>query len=122
MPSSYRTTSTTLKHARRLRRDMTMAERKLWSVLRSRQIDGCHFRHQVPVGDYITDFCCLSRRLIVEVDGSQHADSTRDLARSRWLENQSYRVLRFWNNEVLENLEGVRETIRIALMEQVTES
>jgi len=94
---------------------MTVAEKKLWQILRNRQIDGFHFRHQVPVGPYIADFCCLRIKLIVEVDGGQHADSTHDATRTAWLEGKGRRVLRFWNREVLENIESVRDIIRTAL-------
>ncbi|WP_395018283.1 endonuclease domain-containing protein [Dongia sp.] len=99
-------------HARRLRSEMTDAERRLWSRLRRRQIEGLHFRKQVPIGNYIVDFCCLKRRLIVEVDGSQHAErEEQDAERTAWLSQQGYRVLRFWNNEVLQNTDGVMERI-----------
>lgn len=119
IPTTYRTAPKMLESARRLRHEMTMAEKKLWGVLRNRQIDGHFFRHQVPIGKFVADFCCLKARLIIEVDGGQHADSARDDARTQWLENEGYRVLRFWNNEVLQNLEGVRDAISIALTEGV---
>ena len=104
--------------ARRLRRDMTDAERTLWAQIRHKQVDGYRFRKQVPLGKYVADFACLEPRLIVEVDGGQHADQTiPDAARSAWLENNGFRVLRFWNNEVLENLDGVLQTIAETLRE-----
>ena len=107
-----RTDPKPLGHARRLRAEMTDAERQLWSRLRARQIEGLHFRKQVPIGDYIVDFCCLKRRLIVEVDGGQHAErADYDSERTAWLSQEGYRVLRFWNNEVLQNADGVVETI-----------
>ncbi len=98
--------------ARALRRTMTDAERRVWLFLRARQIDGFRFRRQVPIGRYIADFACHEARLIIEIDGGQHdAGSPREVERSRFLEGQGYRVLRFWYNEVLANPEGVVTTI-----------
>ena len=94
---------------------MTDAERKLWLYLRQRQLDGFHFRKQCPIGPYIADFACLRAKLIIEVDGSQHADSVHDTARDAWLAARGYRVLRFWNNDVLQNMDGVFLTITEAL-------
>ena len=91
---------------------MTDCEYRLWYYLRARRFQGCKFRRQVPLGPYIVDFLCEKSRLIVEVDGGQHAERVRhDAARSEWLVAQGYRVLRFWNNDVLENIEGVLETL-----------
>ncbi len=102
--------------ARLLREDQTDVERRVWYAVRDRQIDGAKFRRQMPVGPYIADFACPSRRLIVELDGGQHADArSRDEARARFLASQGYRVLRFWNNEVTDNLEGVLAAICAAL-------
>jgi very-short-patch-repair endonuclease len=102
--------------ARRLRNAPTEAERRLWSLLRKRQLDGCRFRRQIPLGPYVADFMCLKERLVVEVDGGQHAvRQDQDAKRTRWLESQGFRVLRFWNNEVLGNLAGVAEVIRASL-------
>ena len=102
--------------ARRLRENPTEAEKRLWDALRHRQIDSHRFRRQHPLGAYVVDFVCLAEKLVVEVDGGQHAvDQERDEARTIWLQSRGYRVLRFWNNEVLENTEGVAEAIRIAL-------
>ena len=98
--------------ARRLRRDQTDAERKLWFRLRDRRLSGLKFRRQMPIDRYIVDFCCESARVIVEIDGGQHATrSAEDAARTAALEAQGYLVLRFWNNEVLQNLDGVLEVI-----------
>ena len=98
--------------ARRLRRAMTEAERRLWQILRSRQTQGFRFRRQVPIGRYIADFVCHEARLIVEIDGGQHDPSAQEEAsRTHFLEREGYRVLRFWNNEVLNNQEGVRAAI-----------
>jgi len=97
--------------ARRLRRNLTIAERKLWRHLRSRSLAGFKFVRQEPIGPYVVDFVCREKRLVVEVDGGQHADNKRDAIRDQWLAEHRYRVLRFWNNEVLGNIEGVWETI-----------
>src|SRR5439155_25057178 len=94
--------------ARDLRRQMTEAEKAVWAMLRSRQLGGHRFRRQVPLGRYIADFVCHEARLIVEIDGGQHDPSvTSEIERSRFLESQGYRILRFWNNDVQQNLEGV---------------
>ena len=89
----------------------TDAELRLWRLLRDRRLNGFKFRRQVPVGPYIVDFLCVGARLIVEADGSQHAESLRDKARDAYLESQGWKVLRFWNNEVLQNCAGVLETV-----------
>jgi len=107
----------TTARARRLRRDATDAELALWQRLRSRAIDGWKFVRQEPVGPYTVDFVCRECRLIVEVDGGQHAESASDAARDAWLMTRGYRVLRFWNNDVLGNPMGVLETIAAALEE-----
>ena len=94
---------------------MTDAERQVWQVLRLRQIDGHRFRRQVPIGGYIADFVCHEANLIIEIDGGQHdAALPAEIERTRFLEREGYRVLRFWNNEVLTNLEGVYEVITAA--------
>ncbi|WP_425906039.1 endonuclease domain-containing protein [Nitrobacter sp. TKz-YC02] len=98
--------------ARRLRASQTNAEAKLWKHLRARQIDGYKFVRQVPVGPYFCDLVCREQKLVIEVDGSQHADSQRDKTRDRYLTDNGYRILRFWNNDVLNNVEGVLLTIR----------
>jgi very-short-patch-repair endonuclease len=93
---------------------LTDAERKLWHYLRQRQSSGFHFRKQCPIGPFIADFACLKAKLIVEVDGGQHADSASDQARDAWFTAHGYRTLRFWNNDVLQNVEGVFLTITAA--------
>ena len=103
--------------ARRLRREMTDAEHQLWHHLRNRAFTGFKFRRQHPVGPYVADFACLEKRLIVELDGSQHLDSSPDAIRDRWLGRVGYTVLRFWNNEVFEELDGVLEVIHAALQQ-----
>ncbi|MFO7650902.1 MAG: endonuclease domain-containing protein [bacterium] len=97
--------------ARSLRRGSTDAERVLWQRLRTRQVGGAKFRRQYPLGRYIVDFVCLSERLVVEVDGGQHADSVVDRERDHWLAEQGYRVLRFWNNDVLARTDAVLAAI-----------
>jgi len=93
--------------ARRLRNHSTRAEQRLWRYLRSRSLAGFKFVRQEPIGPYIVDFVCREKRLVVELDGGQHAENNRDAMRDRWLVERRYRVLRFWNNEVIENIEGV---------------
>jgi very-short-patch-repair endonuclease len=94
------------QHARDLRRTMTDPERALWSKLRNSSL-GFKFRRQLPIGRYIVDFACEQRRLIIELDGSQHVDCSRDRVRDEWLAAQGYQVLRFWNTDVVWNMEGV---------------
>ena len=98
--------------ARNLRKAPTEAEKLLWKHLRLRHIEGFKFRRQAPVEDYIADFACLEKKLIIEVDGGQHAESEKDIKRDRWFKENGFKVLRFWNNEVLDNTEGVLEVIR----------
>jgi very-short-patch-repair endonuclease len=90
---------------------MTDAERRLWYLLRAHRFAGFKFKRQIPIGRYIVDFVCLAERLIIEVDGGQHADRDSDVRRDQWLEDQGFRVLRFWNNEVLNNTDGVLDVI-----------
>jgi very-short-patch-repair endonuclease len=95
-----------------LRRQPTEAEKKLWSRLRARQLDNVKFKRQVPLCGYVVDFAALESKLIVEVDGGQHAERTNaDMERSKMLESAGYHVIRFWNNEVLRNIDGVLEAI-----------
>ena len=101
--------------AQQLRNSATKAERLLWRHLSRRQLEGFKFSRQMPVGPFICDFLCRERLLVVEVDGGQHADNSKDAARTAFIEGQGYRVIRFWNNEVMGNLEGVLLTIAQAL-------
>ena len=106
------------ERARRMRREKGPAERKLWYLLREFNRHGSQFRQQAPIGPYIADFCDHSAKLIVEVDGSQHGEPRKrstDQRRTQWLESQGYRVLRFWNYEVLKNIGGVEIAIKVAL-------
>src|SRR5271154_4025943 len=97
--------------ARAMRREPTEAERKLWYALRDRRMQSVKFRRQAPIGPYIADFLCVAHRLIVEVDGSQYAESFRDEARGAWLAREIYRILHFWNHEVLMTPDSVLATI-----------
>ena len=103
--------------ARRLRRDMTQAERRPWFALRDRRLASYKFRRQHPLDGAILDFACLAHRLAVEADGGQH-DPATDAARTRRIAAQGWRVIRFWNNDILANTEGVVLTILAALREQ----
>ena len=106
-------------HARRLRTQMTDAERKLWYFLRRNYIDGCHFRRQAPIGPYIVDFVCFRSKVIVELDGGQHmARKAADQRRDAWLECQGFQVLRFWNHDVLRDTDAVLDVIWRALQEE----
>jgi very-short-patch-repair endonuclease len=99
--------------AQELRKKSTDAERLLWRHLRAKQLEGLKFRRQEPIGDYIVDFVCFDRSLIVEVDGGQHVrEKAKDHERTKWLEDQGFEVLRFWNNDVMKNIEGVLRVIR----------
>ena len=109
-----------MKHelARELRRQQTDVERKLWQALRDRRFHAYKFRRQQPIGAYVVDFVCFEHRLIIELDGSQHAEPEQlahDVARNRFLENEGFRVVRFWNSEMNVNFAGVLEVIRLAL-------
>ncbi|WP_375244489.1 DUF559 domain-containing protein [Sphingomonas parapaucimobilis] len=111
------------RQARELRLNPTDAERRLWRALSRRQVAGVRFNRQVPVGRYIADFAARSEKLIVEVDGGQHDErAAYDEARTRYLAAQGWRVIRFWNNDVLQNLEGVVATIERALAEKPSPS
>ena len=96
--------------ARRLRFEQTEAEKMLWAKLRNSQLDGVKFRRQEPVSSYVVDFVSFDKKLIIEVDGGQHNDSEmmkKDAERTEWLQGDGFIVLRFWNNDVLQNMEGV---------------
>jgi very-short-patch-repair endonuclease len=96
-----------------LRKRPTEAEQLLWNKLRQQQLEGFKFRRQQPIDNYIVDFVCFEKRIIVEVDGGQHATRSKDdTARDTYLRQQGFQVLRFWNNEVLQNINGVLEVIK----------
>jgi very-short-patch-repair endonuclease len=98
-----------------MRSSATDAEHRLWQILRAHRFAGFKFRRQVPIDFYIADFICFERRLIIEVDGGQHAGSTQDLRRDTYLQQQGFRILRVWNNDIFDNEEGVTEAIFNAL-------
>lgn len=107
--------------ARKLRREQTDVERTLWNALRDRRFGGFKFRRQQPIDHYIADFVCLECKLVVELDGAQHAapeNAQAEARRTAYLQHNGFRVLRFWNREVNDNLEGVLETIWRALQER----
>ena len=106
--------------ARTLRRNQTDAERKMWRALRGRQLAGYKFRRQYPIQTYIVDFVCLDARLVIELDGGQHADRIEaDANRTRALEACGFHVVRFWNHEVIENCDGVLDTVLAVLKRQM---
>jgi len=103
--------------ARELRENTTEAEKLLWRRLKNRQLEGFKFRRQQPIGPYIVDFVNFEKKIIIELDGGQHAiEEEKDSKRDRWLAQQGFEVLRFWNNEVFESLEGLLETLRRKLI------
>jgi very-short-patch-repair endonuclease len=101
-----------------MRNESTKAENMLWQQLRNRQMDGHKFRRQVPLDGYILDFACLEAKLIVEVDGSQHAESKRDEARDAYFRFQGFRVMRFWNGEIEKGLDFVCRSIQVVLKDR----
>jgi very-short-patch-repair endonuclease len=108
-PESY-------ERARHLRQESTPAERKLWAVLRGSQLHGVKFRRQHPIGKFIVDFCSPGEKLIIELDGSQHFDQQQyDQSRTEFLECQGYRLIRFWNNAVMSDMDAVVRAIEDAL-------
>ena len=105
-----------IKFAKAMRHQPTNAEAIIWTALRGARLQGCKFKRQQPIGVYIVDFVCIECELVVEIDGGQH-DVSEDLARTSWLQSQGFRVLRFWNNEVIERKDDVLESIIRALRE-----
>lgn len=103
--------------AKKLRKSMTDAELVLWQRLKAKQLDGLKFRRQEQIGRFIVDFVCFERGLVIEADGGQHAvEWAKDEERTQWLNSQGLTVLRFWNNDILTDTEGVMEAIRVACM------
>src|SRR5688572_20215629 len=100
-----------LRHAKRMRRAPTDAESAMWRLLRDRRLAAHKFRRQVPFRNYILDFVCFEQRIVVEVDGSQHADSSRDEVRDGMFANEGFRILRYWNNDVLQRRNAVLEDL-----------
>jgi very-short-patch-repair endonuclease len=112
-----------VERARRLRRDQTDVERKLWLRLRDRRLNGWKFKRQMPVNRYIADFCCADGKLVIELDGGQHSERTEaDAKRTGVLESCGYLVLRFWNNDVMSNMDGVLEEIVATLPQAPSDS
>ncbi|MCH7713874.1 MAG: endonuclease domain-containing protein [Chloroflexi bacterium] len=111
----------TISNARTLRKNLTDAERALWKQMRMRQIGGYKFRRQQPIGKYIVDFVNFEKKVVVELDGGHHSQQVDyDTTRTAWLEAKGYRVMRFWNNQVLEEIEAVKEVILDFLNEEDT--
>jgi very-short-patch-repair endonuclease len=106
-----------LGNAKKLRTNMTDAERRLWYRLRAHRFAGIKFKRQVPVGPYIVDFACVGRKLILEIDGGQHAENDADAIREQRLREEGFKVLRFWNNDALKRTNSVLEIIMAALDE-----
>jgi len=107
----------TSPHAKRLRRDATDAERLLWQRLRGRQLAGHKIRRQATVGSYIVDFLCVEAKLVIEADGGQHSP-VRDAERTAWLESRGLRVARSWNNDIVQNVDGVLQAILLLLKDR----
>jgi very-short-patch-repair endonuclease len=118
--ASKRRPGATIK-ARTLRQTETEPEYRLWSDLRNRLLNGYKFSRQIPLGPYVVDFLCRERMLVVELDGTQHAESQHDLVRTHWLNSNGYSVLRFWNHEVLQERRAVLDTIVAALEGRLTD-
>jgi very-short-patch-repair endonuclease len=116
MPAK-KTDNKTKHKAVQLRHEPTLAEVKLWRYLRADQLEGFSFRRQHAIGPFITDFCCIKAKLVIELDGGQHLEQEEyNMQRTAFLESQGYRVLRFWNNDVMKNIEGVVSKIQEALL------
>ena len=118
MPRPHRSNPQTMHQAAELRHEQTPAERKLWAYLRRKQIGGAKFGPQHAIGNYVPNFCCIEKRLIIELDGSQHlGQADYDEERTKFLESQGYRVIRFWNSQVMNDIEGILRTILLVLEE-----
>jgi len=112
-----RTTPKGYDTARKLRKELTPAERKLWAYIRNDKL-GVNFRRQHAIGNYIPDFVCVKKKLIIELDGSQHVEQAEyDTERTKFLEAQGYKVIRFWNNQIMNDINGVIRNIQFALEE-----
>ena len=113
-----RTTPKFYERARELRKELTPAERKLWAYLRGNQLHGVNFRRQHAIGNFVVDFVSIKNKLVIELDGSQHLDQEEyDAERTAYLESQGYKVIRFWNNQIMNDINGVLRAINIALTE-----
>lgn len=106
------------ENARKLRKELTPAERKLWAYLRGDKLNGINFRRQHAIGNYIADFCSPKAKLIIELDGSQHLEQEEyDAERTKYLESQGYKVIRFWNNQIMNDMNGVILALTFAIEE-----
>ncbi len=103
------------RNTHEVRQNATDAERRLWGALRDRRLAGYKFRRQHPIGPYIVDFACTKHHLVIEADGGQRNESTADLRRTAWLQQHGWRVIRFWNNDIFTNTEGVLSAVLKAL-------
>ena len=102
--------------AKQLRKNITEAEKRLWQQLRAKQLHGLKFKRQQPIGNYVVDFVCFEKKLVIELDGGQHAEQVeQDAERTSWIESQGFEVLRLWNNDVLQNMDGVWDVIVLHL-------
>jgi very-short-patch-repair endonuclease len=111
-----RTTPKVFGHAKQLHRNMTPAEVKLWARLRAHRLEGVHFRNQHAIGNYVVDFCAPRKKLIIELDGSQHLEQEGyDAERTRYLESKGYKLIRFWNNDVMKDIDSVIRAIMDAI-------
>ena len=110
-----------LEQAKKLRKNATETETLFWFEVKDRRLGGYKFRRQCPIGRYIVDFLCLEKKLIVEIDGGQHNEREKDKIRDEYLSGLGFKVLRFWNNELLENMEGVLSTLTLALSQRERE-
>ncbi len=120
MPRPPRSNPKTRTHAIELRKEPTPAERKLWAIIRNDQL-GVSFRRQHAIGKYIPDFVCIEKKLIIELDGSQHLEQEEyDNERTKYLESLGYKVIRFWNNDVMNNIDGVILAILYAMEDETS--
>jgi very-short-patch-repair endonuclease len=110
-----------LEQAKKLRKNATETETLFWFEVKDRRLGGHKFRRQCPIGKYIVDFLCLEKKLIVEIDGGQHNEKTNDKIRDEYLSALGFKVMRFWNNELLENMDGVLSTLTLALSQRERE-
>jgi very-short-patch-repair endonuclease len=116
MPRLYRSNPKIMHRARELRKELTPAEQKLWAYLRNNKLNGINFRRQQAIGRFVVDFVSIKNKLVIELDGSQHLKQEEyDIERSQYLEAQRYKVIRFWNDKVLNVIEGVIRAIEMAL-------
>jgi len=108
-----------MHRAGELRRELTPAERKLWAYLRGNKLNGVNFRRQHAIGDFIIDFISIKKKLAIELDGSQHLEQEEyDIERTKYLKSQGYKIVRFWNNQVMNDIEGVIRAIELALYDE----